>query len=201
MFLSRVYVSWPRSKNVYSLHQALWELFPDAPDAARDFLYRVEQESTGQGAILLMQSTREPVNTADSVDIQATRAYNLNPKEGQRIRFLLKANPVKTIKDEKGRKNGKGEVKSCRVPLITEDDQLQWLKRKFDDTLLLEEVNVSPGMPMYFKKRTHAGKIVPVRFEGIATVRNAEAFSVQLSQGVGPAKALGCGMLSIAPLG
>lgn len=199
MFLSRVFVGWPKAKSAYALHQALWELFPDRPDDERDFLFRVEQEKTGHGAVLLMQSKQHPVEGADAVEVRAVRDYMLNISEGQRIRFLLKANPVKTIKDEKGRKNAKGEVKSCRVPLIKEEQQLQWLVRKFKGIVELEEVSVSNGLPMYFKKSNRAGKIVPVRFEGVASVVDSDAFSRLLATGVGPAKALGCGMLSVAP--
>jgi len=199
MFLSRVLVSWPKSKSAYALHQALWELFPNRLDEARDFLFRVEHEKTGQGIMLLMQSKQSPLEAVESVEVQAIRDYKLNLSEGQRIRFLLKANPVKTIKDEKGRKNAKGEVKSCRVPLIKEEQQLQWLAKKLDGIAVPEEVSVSNGLPMYFKKGNQAGKIVPVQFEGIARVVNADAFSRLLENGVGPAKALGCGMLSVAP--
>lgn len=198
MFLSRISVSWPKSKNIYALHKALWELFPDRPDDERDFLFRVEQEKIGNGVVLLMQSKQPPVEAAESVEVQATKAYALNITEGQRVRFLLKANPIKTIKDEKGRKNGKDEVKSCRVPLIKEEEQLQWLARKLEGIAVLEEVSVSNCLPMYFKKSNQAGKIVPVRFEGIARVVDSQLFASMLETGIGPAKSLGCGMLSVA---
>ena len=32
------------SENSYREHQALWKLFPNAPNADRDFIYRVEQD-------------------------------------------------------------------------------------------------------------------------------------------------------------
>ncbi len=199
MYLSRVYVAWPKSRNAYTLHKALWELFPNRPDDDRDFLFRVEREKAGQGAILLMQSREEPADADEAIEVQATRPYMLSLSKGQRIRFLLKANPVKTIKDVKGRKNSKGEVKSCRVPLIREEEQLRWLARKLDGIVNLEEVQVSPCLPMYFKKSTHAGKIVPVRYEGIGILIDPKAFSTILESGLGPAKSLGCGMLSVAP--
>lgn len=199
MFLSRIYVPWPESKSAYTLHQALWGLFPNQPDGKRDFLFRVEQEKVGRGAVLLMQSKQPPVASSGTVELQATRDFSPSLTEGQRIRFLLKANPIKTIKDERGRTNSKGEVKSCRVPLIKETEQYQWLVRKLDGVATLNEVSVSNCLPMYFKKNARAGKIVPVRFEGFATVTEPSDFSALLQFGVGPAKALGCGMLSIAP--
>jgi len=198
MYLSRVYVQWPKSKNAYTLHQSLWELFPNRPDDARDFLFRVEQEKTGVGASILMQSQQEPANGIESVELKAKRDYSLTLLEDQRFRFLLKANPVKTKKDEKGRKNAKGEVKKCRVPLIKEEEQQQWLMRRLDGIAALEEMQISSCLPLYFRKGQQAGKVVPVRFEGVVRVVDPRAFKELITKGVGPAKALGCGMLSLA---
>jgi len=199
MYLSRVYIQWPKSKSAYTLHQSLWQLFPNRSNDGRDFLFRVEQEKTGVGAFILMQSQEEPTMGIESVEVKAKRDYPLNLAAGQRLRFLLQANPVKTIKDEKGRKNAKGEIKKCRVPLIKEEEQLQWLKRRFDGIVKLEQMQVSPCLPLYFHKQGHAGKIVPVKFEGVAVISDATSFRALLEKGVGPAKALGCGMLSVAP--
>lgn len=198
MYLSRVYVQWPKSRNAYTLHQSLWKLFPNRPDDARDFLFRVEQEKTGVGASILMQSQQEPANGIESVELKAKRDYSFNLLVGQRFRFLLKANPVKTIKDEKGRKNTKGKIKKCRVPLIKEEEQQQWLMRRLNGIVVLEEMQISPCLPLYFRKGQQAGKVVPVRFEGVVRVVDPLAFKELVAKGVGPAKALGCGMLSLA---
>jgi len=198
MYLSRVYVQWPKSKNAYTLHGSLWELFPNRPDDARDFLFRVEWEKTGVGATILMLSQKEPTSGIDSVEIKALRDYSLKLLEGQRFRFLLKANPVKTIKDEKGRKNAKGDIKNCRVPLIKEEEQRQWLMRRLEGVAVLEEMQISPCIPLYFRKGKQAGKIVPVRFEGVLKVIDPQVINELVAKGIGPAKALGCGMLSLA---
>lgn len=198
MYLSRVYVQWPKSKNAYTLHQALWGLFPNRPDDVRGFLFRVEQERTGVGASILMQSQHEPIANAGASEVKAKRDYPLNLMQGQRLRFLLKANPVKTIRDDKGRKNAKGEVKKCRVPLIKEEEQQQWLMRRLDGIAVLEEMRVGRCLPLYFRKGQQAGKVVPVRFDGVMTVVDPLAFKELVAKGIGPAKALGCGMLSLA---
>jgi len=198
MYLSRIYVPWPESKNAYTLHQALWTLFPNRPDDKRDFLFRVEQEKTGVGASILMQSQYEPAPNVEAAEVKAKCDYPLNLMKGQRLRFLLKANPVKTIKDEKGRKNAKGEIKKCRVPLIKEEEQQRWLIRHLDGIVVLEEMQMSPCVPLYFRKGQQAGKVVPVRFEGVMRVVDPLAVKELVAQGIGPAKALGCGMLSLA---
>jgi len=198
MYLSRVYVQWPKSKNAYTLHQSLWELFPNRPNDTRDFLFRVEQEKSGTGATVLVLSQKEPTVGVDLVEVKAMRDYSLSLLEGQRLRFLLKANPVKTIKDEKGRKTDKGEIKKCRVPLIKEEQQQQWLIRRLEGIAVLEEMHISPCIPLYFRKGQQAGKVVPVRFEGVMRVVDPLAFKELVAKGIGPAKALGCGMLSLA---
>ncbi|VAW88705.1 hypothetical protein MNBD_GAMMA18-665, partial [hydrothermal vent metagenome] len=38
----------------------------------------------------------------------------------------------------------------------------------------------------------------PVRFEGVVRVADPQAFKELVGKGIGPAKALGCGMLSLA---
>ena len=61
---------------------------------------------------------------------QPKEIANLQFRDGQRLRFRLRANPIKTIRDENGRKNKKGEIKRCRVPLLKENQQIAWLKKK-----------------------------------------------------------------------
>ncbi|EAA1049248.1 type I-E CRISPR-associated protein Cas6/Cse3/CasE, partial [Escherichia coli O28ac] len=44
------------------------------------------------------------------------------------------------------------------------------------------------------------GKIQTVCFEGVLTINDAPALIDLLQQGIGPAKSMGCGLLSLAPL-
>ena len=147
-----------------------------------------------------MQSIREPELSSNSVRILACKNYCLNLIPGQRLRFLLVANPVKTISDETGRKKADGEIKKCRVPLIREDEQKAWVECKLQDAALLEILVVDTLFPLRFKKRkeNRAGKIQPVSFRGILTVENPGAMTALIQNGIGPAKAFGCGLLSLA---
>lgn len=203
MFLSKVKLNWDQAKNPYEQHRALWKLFPDRETEQRDFLYRVEQLVKGQGAAVIMQSLIEP-QQANEVELQAFREMSLNLREGQCLRFRLRANPVKTIKDEdKGTisKNGKTFSKTVRVPLIREDQQQDWLARKFAGVAQLDSVIIQQELPMNFRKsrEKRSGKIQSVLFDGIVNVLNPHAFKVLVTQGVGPAKSFGCGMLTLAP--
>ena len=204
MYLSKLFIDFKRPKNIYQIHQDLWSLFPDQDDKARSFLFRVEQHQTGVGASILMQSEIEPIAGNEHVNLLVTREYPLTVLKNQRLRFLLVANPVKTVKDQQERKNKKGVIKSNRVPLIKEEDQQNWMERKLQSWAQLDSLLIRPCPPLYFYKKDeqnskgYGGKIVPIAFEGILTVQEPDKFIEQVKQGIGPAKAFGCGLLSLA---
>jgi CRISPR system Cascade subunit CasE len=198
MYLSKVHVAWSKARNPYELHRALWMLFPGHESDPRGFLFRVELERQGTGSELLVQSEWAPENQASEVRVLATRTYLPKLRRGQPLRFRLTSNPVKTIKDEKGRRNTKGEVKSCRVPLIKEDQQLDWLNRKLHEAARLETAVVHMVQPLYFRKGGGAGKVVAVTFDGLLQVVDPDQLWQRMQTGIGPAKGFGCGLLSIA---
>ncbi len=204
MYLSKVFIDFKRPKNIYQIHQDLWTTFPGQDDKARNFLFRVEQQQAGVGASILMQSEIAPSAGNEQVNLLATREFPLTIIKNQRLRFLLVANAVKTIKDQQERKNKKGVIKSNRVPLIKEEDQQNWLERKLQSWAQLDSLLIRPCPSLYFYKKDvqsskgYGGKIVPVAFEGILTVKEPHKFIEQVKQGIGPAKAFGCGLLSLA---
>ncbi|MCK9622388.1 MAG: type I-E CRISPR-associated protein Cas6/Cse3/CasE [Methylobacter sp.] len=203
MYLSKIHIPWQQAQNPYQLHQALWRLFPGLEDADREFLFRVEQLQKGMGAQVLMQSAIQPQSGEQSPALLAQREYVLNVQNGQRLRFRLRANPIKTIKDSsKGsvEKKGKTFTKTVRVPLLHEEQQQAWLERKLQAFAQLDTLIVQPEPVLYFRKNKEgrSGKIQTVMFDGVLTITDAEAFSNQITQGIGPAKAFGCGLLSLA---
>ena len=203
MYLSKVQLDWEHAKNPYELHKALWQLFPDRPDENRSFLFRVENIVKNQSAQLLMQSVDKPVSGAKG-ELLACREIPLQLHEGQFLRFRLRANPIKTIKDvEKGvvEKKGKSFTRTARVPLIHEEQQQAWLERKFDGVALLQSLNIQKELVLNFRKHKEqrSGKIQTVLFEGVFQVLDPEELVEMMTQGIGPAKSFGCGMLSIAP--
>ena len=199
MYLSKVMITGKACRNPYEIHRTLWRMFPEDVNAGRDFLFRIEK-SGPQQAELLMQSMRQPVSQSPNAGLLATRDYPLKLIKGQRVRFFLIANPVKTINDEKSRKNAKGEVKKCRVPLIDEFEQRLWMERKLDVSARLEALIIANCLPLYFKKSNAnmAGKIQPVSFQGILQVTKPTSLKKMIVNGIGPAKAFGCGLLSLA---
>ncbi|EKD89305.1 MAG: CRISPR-associated protein [uncultured bacterium] len=147
-----------------------------------------------------MQSVREPVLSSNAAQILACKEYPLSLEVGQRLRFLLIANPIKMINDESGRRNFKGEPKKCRVPLVQEDDQRGWIERKLLNTATLESIVIDPVFPLRFRKgkEDRAGKIKPIKYQGLLKVEDPENMKELVWKGIGPAKAFGCGLLSLA---
>lgn len=197
MYLSRLLLTGEQLHNPYEIHRTLWAAFPDAPDQTRDFLFRVEQSSSRQAQVL-MQSQRQPIAETENIHLLAGKPLELNMLEGSQLRFLLIANPVKTIVDEQGRLDSKGEVKKCRVPLINEEQQVAWLHRKLADAALVSMVEIEKQLPLHFRKGSKPGKIQPYAFKGVLQVANVSALHDLMLRGVGPAKAFGCGLLSLA---
>jgi CRISPR system Cascade subunit CasE len=207
MFISRVEIPWEAVRNPYDIHRKLWRLFPGEESETRanddqdrqGFLFRVEDQGTGRPARLLVQSRRAPAR-ADGLLLLGSREIQPTPSTGQRLAFLLTANPVKTITDaERDAKPGKKSEK-CRVPLIKEDDQRSWLARKLAPAATLESADILPHAPLYFRKSKYAGKLVTCTFEGVLRVEESGQLAHLLENGVGPAKAFGCGLLLVRRL-
>ncbi|MDF1589354.1 MAG: type I-E CRISPR-associated protein Cas6/Cse3/CasE [Gammaproteobacteria bacterium] len=202
MYLSKVKINWAQAKNPYEQHRTLWHLFPDRPQEQRDFLYRVERFSKGLGAEVIMQSQQKP-QQSEVLELLAVRPLNLSLHKGQRLRFRLRANPVKTIKDvSKGEqiKDGKSYIRTVRVPLIHEEQQQDWLIRKLDGVAALQALVIQPELPLNFRKlkEQRNGKIQPIMFEGILVVESPDELLKLMQSGIGPAKAFGCGMMTLA---
>ncbi|EMC3651567.1 type I-E CRISPR-associated protein Cas6/Cse3/CasE [Citrobacter braakii] len=197
MYLSKIFVNWRWTRDPYQLHRALWQLFPDRADMSRDFLFRLEELHTGKGGVVLLQSMLSPCD-AIVAQVVASKPLGFRLEKNARLRFRLRANPVKTIKDAQRRQNSRGEVKSCRVPLIDEGEQTAWLQRKLSGIAVLEQCRITQEKALFFQKNNRNGKIQPVCFDGFLTVSDTDKFNQILIQGIGPAKAMGCGLLSIA---
>ncbi len=202
MYLSRVILNWAQAENPYEQHRALWHLFPERPRDQRDFLFRVENSARGQGAQVIMQSEHMPLHS-QAVELRAVKRLKWSLRKGQRLRFRVRANPVKTIKDEsKGKriKNGISYTRTVRVPLIHEEQQRDWLVRKFSGSASLVALSIQRELALNFRnnKEQRSGKIQPVLFGGTLLVEEPDTLVKLMQSGIGPAKSFGCGLLSLA---
>ena len=186
MFLSKVQLGGV--KNPYKIHRSLWDLFPDMPDAERPFLYRVSWPShEGPWEVLMLSRIAPDAKASDSCAILATKEFKPKLIVGQVLRFTLCANPTKRLSAERK-----------RVPLIHEEQQIEWLRRKLGDSANLLEAQIADGRVLHFRRKGVLGKVATITFNGLLQVTEPGGLTEAVEDGIGPAKAFGCGLLSLA---
>jgi len=189
MYLSEFIIEWPLHKNPYDIHRYLWDAFPGMPDEDRPFLFRASPVERGEPIRVLMQSAIAPSDKLLSSGCSLCRSKEFKPvfHKGQILRFLLFANPVKRLSKER-----------CRVPLIRQEEQIEWIQRKLKDGADILEAKVIGRQSLYFKKKGMACKLDTVTFSGLINVTIPDKFLNIISSGIGAAKSFGCGLMSVA---
>jgi len=228
MYLSRLLLD-PQSRAVrrdladcQELHRTIMSAFPQTqkPDeSARErfgVLHRLEVERRQNRLILYVQSREEPDWSHLAPGYLEENPNLENPackpvgekyrglKTGAVFAFRLQANPTRKV-DKKNQKDGQ-RWHGKRVELRREEEQLAWLRRKgeqggFD----LLGVRVM-GQVKEQGRRQRPGSsgshliLAAVVFEGHLRITDADTFYDQsLARGIGPGKAYGLGLLSLAP--
>ena len=219
MYMSRLRLTGPEAKRVlaggeYRHHQALWALFSDSPERRRDFIYRRTEGEPGLA--FLAVSERPPSDPLGNWRVE-TKEYSPALSVGDRLRFSLRANPVRTGRNADG-KHARFDVVMDRKKALRERDLgpdempsqaaiaqeagVEWLTARQEK--LGMEVSVDGlradgyrilEMPRGKGKRNV--RIATLDFEGVCRVLDAERMQTALYNGVGPAKAFGCGLLLI----
>ncbi len=200
------------------------EKTPRAVHAQRDeksgFLFRVDPLPGGRAVILVLSALEPdwPYAFHNAMHLLAAipaspRPLELNIAAGQRFRFRLLANPTKRAalsKDQRQQKKAAGEkVKRPRHQLTWNSDEdpeeifRNWLGNKADRAgFRLCEVAVGQIGYVYINKNRDGDqgqRLRSVRYEGVLEVTDANKLRQSLACGVGPAKAFGFGLLSLAP--
>ncbi|GJL83254.1 MAG: type I-E CRISPR-associated protein Cas6/Cse3/CasE [marine bacterium B5-7] len=196
----------------YREHQILWKLFETAPEAKRDFLYRREDHEGWP--VFYLISKRAPTASPDQWHID-TKEYKPVLHNGQKLEFSLRVNPVITRKDASGKSSRSDLVMDIKkqtgwqqqppnerpsMPEIIEQAGRQWLEQRFEDHGAQLCTIRAEG---YRQHRLHRpGKTPPIRFSsldlhGTLSIIDPEQFRKILFEGIGPAKAFGCGLLLV----
>jgi CRISPR system Cascade subunit CasE len=104
------------------------------------------------------------------------------------------ANPTKRL--SKSLSQSRDESK--RVGLYKPEEQLAWLARK-GEAHGFQVVSAVPNRQPEMKDRQHLLEFLGVQFDGLLTVTAPEQLAESVINGIGSAKAFGCGLLSLAP--
>jgi CRISPR system Cascade subunit CasE len=228
MYLSRLELN-PRSPDVrhdltspYELHRTLSRVFPtpDGQDyrATHGVLFRLEPQAyTQTRPVVLVQSVTAP----DWAQLPASYGFATSKplapafSAGQMLGFRLVANPTKKEKREGQRQGRRVPLFDANAPTDASDpDQTtpaqQWLHRKgeqhgFEVVYVVTEefrlADVQAGVKPSASAAKQGLRLYGVRFDGLLRVTDPALLLDAVRQGIGPAKAFGFGLLSLAPAG
>lgn len=200
MFVSQLRLDRMHKRNmrllsdVYGLHQAVMSGFRECKDSQR-VLYRVEPDRGERFVNILIQSRPEPSwdffsGYYGGIADCAVKEFSPVFSQDDTFRFRLRANP--TVK-----KNGK------RYGLVRDDALEDWLRRK-ESQHGVRFLSISVADEGYLngtKKGEGAKHLVNLKtalYEGVLSVSDPGLMEKALIEGIGPAKAFGCGLLSLA---
>ncbi len=186
--------------NPYEMHRTLsWAFAAGPAERPSHFLWRVEPTRAGIPPLTLVQSELRP--RWDELDERfvgyltevGVKAYGIPDRlrAGQTLRFRLKANPTVT-------RDGK------RRGLRSHEDQLAWLRRQGDrhGFSVLGCIVSSPGF-LRARQERGAGQVITVQvvtYDGHLRVDDPARLRAAIVAGLGHAKALGLGLVSVAPI-
>lgn len=182
--------------DVYRLHQLVMKGFAAYSSTDR-VLYRVEPEEQSGQMTVLVQSMQTPdwgcfADANRGVVSVRVKEFSTAFKVGDNYNFRLRANPVVT---RDGKRHG----------LIRDESLLEWLDKKeqkvgvrFRSMSVVDEGYVTGTKGSEDKRHRMSLKIA--RFEGALEIVDLVLFQDAFSSGIGPAKAFGCGLLSLARL-
>ncbi|GAB3395417.1 type I-E CRISPR-associated protein Cas6/Cse3/CasE [Azotobacter armeniacus] len=201
LHLDRRAVQALRITDPYSLHRVVYSLYADvrseadkSAGQASGILY-ADQGGDFQGRRILMLSNREPAACLDG-EYGEVRSKPISAAflEHERYRFKVLVNPTR-------RDNASGKL----VPVkgreavgqwFCERAQSSWGFRVDAERLQVERIEVL----RFADKHQHPVTIAQAHVQGLLVVTDRSRFRLAFAQGIGRARAFGCGLLQIVPL-
>lgn len=191
--------------DIGQLHRTLMSLYDhhaDETDARAhiNLLYRIESGRTG--VRIICQATQTPdlsrltpgyARAAQFKDVTALTEVTAHPAE-TRYRYRLDAYPSASINfPNLG-------IRVNRKPVTHAEERIAWLERRAPrhGFQLDQPPSVDRLERRQDRSKPQPAVIIPARFEGLLHVTDPALFTTALIHGIGPAKAYGCGLLTLA---
>ena len=198
--------------NAYDLHRTLARAFVDGPEAeVKPFLWRLESGRPLEPPRILVQSAAEPAweQLPDGyLSSLADRAWKPEAVflAGRAVKLRVLANPtvcrVPTPSADNPAPGGPARGQRKRLGLWREDEQLEWLLRQAQRLGLSQ---VQAAVSRSERWRCRRGKspltVAVAQFDGQAVIADPDALAAGVRSGIGHARMLGLGLVSVAPLG
>lgn len=180
------------------------------------FLFRIDPGPAGRAVILAQSAVKPDWNYAfhNAGHLLAAppeaKVYEPDFTAGQRLRFRLAANPTRRFSRNSRERDGKPVAERWvgkRVP-VPAGQLLDWLvewRVRPDEPpgfcVDKDSTTVQAGYIYVNKGGNNGGqRLRSVRYEGILAVTDPDRFRTTLVSGIGPGKAFGFGLLSVAAL-
>ncbi|WGD39815.1 type I-E CRISPR-associated protein Cas6/Cse3/CasE [Streptomyces cathayae] len=189
-------------RDATQMHRTVMRMVPDglgdSPRHQAGLLYRLEETDTS--STLLVQSAHlDPALLPPGYG--HTEVKSLAPmfaalRKGLTVRYRIVLNPVKRERLPLDQKEKRGRI----VPLSGVDADQWWSRRATDAGLhlhVLTPTHLAPARPR--DQRAAPMRHSLLRYDGTATVTDAEALTQAILNGIGRGKPYGAGLLSLAP--
>ena len=207
------------TRGAYAEHQWLWRFLPAPAGTPRSFLFR-RRDVDGLPRLYVV-SDREPVTPSPHWTVQ-TKPYSPELRSGQWLAFELRANPVVAVRDAAGRQARHDVVMQEKKRLLQARGLARWADWTTPDRPALADLVQACGAAWLQARcarlgvrldaetlraegyEQHRGKrgelrISTIDFSGRLCVQEPAALRAALFDGVGHAKAFGCGLLLVRP--
>lgn len=196
MYLSKLILN-PRSKQAtreaddpYQMHRTLAKAFGNGLSEARP-LFRVDWPENGNPHVIV-QSLTEPNWAAlpEGYAHASSKNIDLELEKDLWLKFRLLARPSKRVKET-----------SKRVTVRGDDDLQEWLERKAGAAgFKVQSVRTTEVRWRDTKGGQRSRPIAAVQFDGVLVVTDPDKLREAVRNGIGPQKAYGFGLLSLAPV-
>jgi len=191
--------------NPYEMHRTLSRAVARALGGGQErLLWRLEPTRGLEPPVVLVQTLTEPDWSAlveGYAQVFPPKPFHPALRPSQRLRFRLRANPAKRL-----------AATGKRVALKTPSEKIAWLERRLEEggfRVLNGEsgpwVRILQDTFLEVRRKKDAeegGRLLQVQavlFEGRLEVVDPKRALATLKRGMGPGKALGLGLLSVAP--
>lgn len=221
MFLTRFQINPARRgarkllASPQAMHAAVRAGFADPEDHERPgarTLWRLDTPATATVHLYIVSPGRPDLTHLveqagwPTTESWVTRDYDAllsSLRPGQRWAFRLTANPTHS-----GRKTADSKD-TQRFAYLREEEQAGWLAGRAAQHgfVLATQQDGLPNLRLHrrqtltFKRGMNTVTLTTVTYDGLLQVTEADAFRRALTSGIGPAKAYGCGLLTLAPAG
>lgn len=193
----------------HRMHGAVNACFPPSRAPARP-LWRVDETKAGTMLYLLSDVAPDPTGFVEEHGWPVaggwqTRSYETvldKVAAGARFSFRLTANPVHNARQPSPTgERGRGK----RFAHVTATQQLDWFVEHAEGWGFTvgrhdsPEVRIVGRRTLLFRRGERDLKVGVATFEGVLVVTDAARMKASMVGGIGPAKAYGCGLLTLAP--